>query len=424
MVKQVDREVIKARNLNLEDSDPLLLSDVPWVTKDKLVWNQSVKWITSGTGSQNFSMDLNFSASDFDTVDWTSGKINTSWGSSFSINSWNTWNMSSTTYIYLDTNVSKTTLQTTTVSGNSVWENKILVAVASPNSNSNKNAKFQAFGNSAVGAFVTAAEVAADTITANEIASNTITASQISSDTITANEIAANTISANEITFNYADSTSKWWNAIDTDNVNWTNASDVDDGAGRARNALDSATNRYKKRLTSNDLSSASGQSGQRIEIDWSGLRWYNSWGSKTFEITWDEWNAFFQWDIWASTVTWNIWIWTSWIISVDNSSWEYVDTYIDNWTPKIEFQNNNVVVWFLSWEEWYTSTVSWVTFTIDAIKSSSDFICWNDLLIQDDLVVEDEAFVNNRIFSDQIEVLDNSTSRIKLPVWTDLYDT
>ena len=201
-----------------------------------------------------------FSATDNDTVAWSTGSIALSDGTTYTIVAGNTGNMVATTYIYLDTDVSTTVLQTTTTVATAIGTNKLLVAVAE-DSISGTNATFLVFGGSGVGAVidlgsqvagsltaafaaaglinsnvtinadgsltgagggqasltslpgsiqvgsiavnaVTAGTIAALSITASQIVANTITANEIAVGTITANEIFANTITANEIAAN------------------------------------------------------------------------------------------------------------------------------------------------------------------------------------------------------------------------------
>ncbi len=78
----------------------------------------------------NFTHDLVFTETDFNTVAWASGTITMSNGRTFSITGSNTGNMAARTYIYLDTGVSSTALQTTTTASTAMGANKILIAVA------------------------------------------------------------------------------------------------------------------------------------------------------------------------------------------------------------------------------------------------------------------------------------------------------
>ena len=157
--------------------------------------------VGSSASLLGWNHDMVFSATDHDTVAWASGTIRLQSGTSYSITGANTGNITALTYIYLDTDVSTTALQTTTTASTAVGHNKILVAVAEDVA-SGKKAEFQVFGGSgAVGLskLIVADNIAANTITANEIAANTITAAQIAAGTITATEIAATTITGAKI---------------------------------------------------------------------------------------------------------------------------------------------------------------------------------------------------------------------------------
>jgi len=129
---------------------------------------------TSKTGPEDISVygwssDLSFSATDSDTVEWTNGTLKTGDGQTFSINSGNTGNMSSTTYIYFDADISETELQTTNTAEDAVGGNQILIATAS--NTAGQEAKFQVFNGSG-GLLLTADEIAARVITGNKLVTN------------------------------------------------------------------------------------------------------------------------------------------------------------------------------------------------------------------------------------------------------------
>lgn len=128
-----------------------------------------------------WSTDIVRSSTDYNTVAWTSGSIKLADWTSYTVNAWNTGNISAVTYIYYDWT---TTLKTTTTAATSVWTNKILLCVAKNVSDTTWLAQFQAFGTLGQGIFITADNIAANTITANEIATNTITTSQLSATAI------------------------------------------------------------------------------------------------------------------------------------------------------------------------------------------------------------------------------------------------
>src|SRR3990167_4521220 len=77
--------------------------------------------------------DLVFSVTDLNTIAWASGTIVFSNGRTFSISSVNTGNMTLLTYIYLDTAVSSTVLQTTTTYSTAMGATKSLIGMAQNN---------------------------------------------------------------------------------------------------------------------------------------------------------------------------------------------------------------------------------------------------------------------------------------------------
>ena len=79
---------------------------------------------------QGWQHDMTFSSTDADIVAWASGTITLLDGTTYSITSANTGNMSAPTYIYLDIATSITALQITTTPATAVGTGKILIAVA------------------------------------------------------------------------------------------------------------------------------------------------------------------------------------------------------------------------------------------------------------------------------------------------------
>lgn len=200
--------------LNISDPNTWgAISEVPWVSSPKInagvsVYNVEAEW---GSWIAWWSTNVSWSASDYNTVAWGSWSIYLPDWTSLSISSWNTGNMSATTYIYYDMELGS--VATTTSASSSVGENKILICVARPVSSSSKKAEFQAFGTDAQSTFITADNIAANTITGNEIQANSISANELSVSQLSA--ISANlwtvtawTISWTTIT---AGSTSSWW---------------------------------------------------------------------------------------------------------------------------------------------------------------------------------------------------------------------
>jgi acetone carboxylase gamma subunit len=128
----------------------------------------------------DWDTDLVFTATSYQQVNWAAGTIHTSWGDSYNIVAGNTWAMTQLLYIYLDTWVSTTVLQTTTNPANAVGDGKILVAVGSPvGSGTWALAEYQAFGTLGQWVLITSDTIAADAITADKIAANQINSTHL-----------------------------------------------------------------------------------------------------------------------------------------------------------------------------------------------------------------------------------------------------
>jgi hypothetical protein len=197
------------------------ISSVPWVSSPKINWATSVYNVEAEwwSGIAWWSTNVNWYASDYNTVARWSGSIYLPDWTNITISSGNTGNMSAVTYIYYDRDL--WSVQTTTSAQTSVWENKILLCVASPTS-SGKDAEFQAFGTNKQSTFITADNIAANTITGNEIAANTITASEIESWAITTAKIDAWAVTASKITVTaLSDIDSDLW-TITAGTIKWT----------------------------------------------------------------------------------------------------------------------------------------------------------------------------------------------------------
>ena len=186
-------------NILLSISDPNTwgaMTEVPWVSSPKInawtsiyneQWGWDWQWIAW------WSTDISWTPWVW-SISWTSGNLSLPDWTQVSVSSWSA-SISAPTYIYCDT--TDWTVYSTTHSYEAVWENKIMICAAFPNSW--KNVTFKAFWCADQNSAVTWADIAAGTIVASNIASWTITANQIASWTITANEIASNTITATEM---------------------------------------------------------------------------------------------------------------------------------------------------------------------------------------------------------------------------------
>lgn len=182
--------------LNIADPNTwAAVSEVPWVSSPKInagvsVYNVEEWW----TGIAWWSTNVSWSASDYDTVAWSSGSIYLPDWTALAVSSGNTGNMSWTTYIYYDRETN--TVSSSTSASASVGENKILLCVASPVSWSWKKAEFQAFGTDDQSTFIYASNIAANTITGNEIYANSIDTAQLASWAVTAGKIDVSQLSA------------------------------------------------------------------------------------------------------------------------------------------------------------------------------------------------------------------------------------
>lgn len=193
-MKSIWYESIEDVLLNIADPNTWwAISEVPWVSSPKINAGVSVYNVEADGGIAGWSTNVNWYASDYDTVARWSGDIYLPDWTSLSISSGSTGNMSTITYIYYDRDL--WSVQTTTSAQASVWENKILLCVASPTS-SGKDAEFQAFGTNKQSTFITADNIAANTITGNEIQANSIDTGELAAWAVTAGKIDVSQLSA------------------------------------------------------------------------------------------------------------------------------------------------------------------------------------------------------------------------------------
>ena len=201
MAKVIDYEYIT--EISTEEALKNAVSDIsnwynwgiPWVNTYKINAETSIyngSW-WDWQGIAGWSTDVNWYASDYNTVAWWSWNVYLPDWTTLTISSGNTGDMSSTTYIYYDQ--STWNVVTTTNASSSVGKDKILLCVAAPTT-SWKDAEFQAFGTNAQSTFITANQIAANTITANEIASNSIDTRHLRADSVSSDKISVSNLSA------------------------------------------------------------------------------------------------------------------------------------------------------------------------------------------------------------------------------------
>jgi len=195
------------------------LNNVNGINEPRIEWNIGLRWVSSSWAGKpsSWSTTVVMSATDSDTVAWTSGTLYYADWSSLAVNSWNTGNMSAVTYIYADWTA---VLKTTTTAASAVWTDKVLVCVAS--NTSWWDAQFQAFGTMGNWVFITADNIAANTITANEIAANTITATQMNVSQLSAITASMWTLTSGTITWGTIQTDTSWnWSVLARYGTSW-----------------------------------------------------------------------------------------------------------------------------------------------------------------------------------------------------------
>ena len=184
-LKNLASDVTSWYNWNVPGVNTFKINAETSVYNEQWGWDwQWIAWWSTDISWTPWVWSISWTSWTLSLPDWT--QISASW--------WYA-SVTSPTYIYCDT--TDWSVYSTTHTYDAVWENKIMICAAFPNSW--KNVTFKAFWCADQNSAVTWADIAAGTIVASNIASNTITANNIASWTITANEIASNTITANEM---------------------------------------------------------------------------------------------------------------------------------------------------------------------------------------------------------------------------------
>lgn len=136
-----------------------------------------------------------FTSVDVDTVTWGAGTFTSADGiHTYSIGAGTTGNMANTTYIYLDTNISTTAYQQSTVITDPIGIGKVLIAVCKPTSNP---APEKATYN-----LVQATQIVGDNILANTIIAEKMNVAQLSAITADLGSITAGTVTGATIRTN------------------------------------------------------------------------------------------------------------------------------------------------------------------------------------------------------------------------------
>lgn len=147
--------------------------------------------------AMGFITDIVFSATDEDTVAWTSGTIELANGQTYSISGGNTGAMAAPTFIYFDSAVSTTTLAVTTNDANAVGENIILMAYAELVSDASQDAFFV----SAVGVLgINEDRISVGSVSTGILQANSVTAAKINVVSLSAVSASMGTLTAGVIT--------------------------------------------------------------------------------------------------------------------------------------------------------------------------------------------------------------------------------
>jgi len=138
-----------------------------------------------------------FSATDYRIVAWTAGTFTSSAGTIYNILANNTGNMVALYYIYLDIAVFTTELQKAT--SYTPGDGKVLIAVASNNTDTTSKASYQVFGGSG-GERVFVDNISANSASTNEFISNTAQIANLIVTNAKINDLAVSKLTAGSIT--------------------------------------------------------------------------------------------------------------------------------------------------------------------------------------------------------------------------------
>lgn len=164
--------------------------------------------ITSGPifgsiGTQSWVTSIVFTSGSQTQINYTSGVIQLISGTSLGVNSGNTGTMTQISYLYLDSDISTSTIQITTDYSLVIGANKIFIGTCYPGTVGNASFVSQSNnlplinGGDLITPFsITNGNMSINSITASNIVAGTITATQIAVSTITANRMNILTLSA------------------------------------------------------------------------------------------------------------------------------------------------------------------------------------------------------------------------------------
>lgn len=224
----------------LEDINTILKEDYsryydnayyPWEIKQQ-IWTVWVFWLSGFINDVNagiawglrwWSTTTVFSSSAYNAIAWTSGTIQLSNWLSYSINSWSL-TLTSTHYIFLDTQISTTDLQNTTIQEDALWWYRLLVAVAFINADTSLKAIVKTFWWQGDTFTISTLNIAASAVTS---AKTSIAAINPVDWEINANKVGTTQIVTWAVTSAKSNIAMRWWSqtctfsVTDSDTVAW-----------------------------------------------------------------------------------------------------------------------------------------------------------------------------------------------------------
>jgi hypothetical protein len=199
-------QILLTSESGVGDEGDIIIGDI---SGDHLIWDASTGELSfTGTGGGgDFISNIIFTATDYNTASWSSGNLVFSDGNIRNIIAGNTGNITSTTYIYFDSSVSETILQTTTTFSDTVGKTKnFLAAIEEAESNQNQvTINLNRFkGTTISGNSITTGIINANRIAAASITGDKIVAQAITSDKINVTQLDAIAINTGSLTIDEA----------------------------------------------------------------------------------------------------------------------------------------------------------------------------------------------------------------------------
>lgn len=379
-----DNQIAQLRkDLELLKNKQVIFSYEPKNPTTQTVWadpaTQTTKFFdwknwftTSGWTLSNFTITSTITATDYNTITWTSWVINIGtslWSVQYAINS-GFFDMTTTTYFYWQDDIPNA-IQTTTDAGIAVTNWGIIIAISKPNSDITTKAGIKILWTT--WDLITADNIVANSITWNMIQANTITANKLSVSSLSAITANMGTITAWNITIDSSgyikwgqSSYDNWtgfflwyssgyklsiwnssWNKLTWDwsqlsisgklvtwswsSIDWSYISNIN--AGTINSGTITSINITGWTITGSTFQTAV-PNNTRAEITTASWFRLYDWATRRLEIGWYSWSAMIAFfnssGTWAGSLNWITG--TYWSI-INSNSWLSADTILANWT-------------------------------------------------------------------------------------------